>query len=84
KAGFVTLQAGPQYGILLDQNKTLLQNGKEAFAKGDFSLAGGAQIKISKLRLSGRYVVGLNNINDIDSKDKWKSQAIQLAVGIAL
>ena len=37
KAGLITLQAGPQFGILLDQNKTLLQNGKDAFDKGDFS-----------------------------------------------
>mgnify|MGYP003297073472 CR=1 FL=1 len=84
KAGLITLQAGPQFGILLDQNKTLLQNGKDAFSKGDFSLAGGAQIKISKIRLSGRYVVGLNNINQIDNRDQWKSQAIQLSVGLAL
>jgi hypothetical protein len=84
KLGLITLQAGPQFGILLDQNKTLLQNGKEAFDKGDFSMAGGAQIKLSKLRVSGRYVVGLNNINDIDKQDQWKSQAIQLSVGLAL
>ncbi|MBD0285727.1 MAG: PorT family protein [Flavisolibacter sp.] len=80
----LTLQAGPQFSILRDQNKTLLQNGRDAFDKGDFSMVGGAQLKISKLRLSGRYVVGLNNINDIDNRDKWKSQAWQLAVGFAL
>jgi hypothetical protein len=28
-------------------------------------------------------VVGLNNLNDIDNKDKWKSQGFQAAVGIA-
>jgi len=84
KMGLITLQAGPQFGILLDQNKTLLQNGKDAFSKGDFSMAGGAQIKILKLRLSGRYVVGLNNINQIDNRDQWKSQAVQLSVGLAL
>jgi hypothetical protein len=80
----ITLQAGPQFGVLIDQNKDLLENGKEAFDKGDFSMAGGAQLKFSKLRLTGRYVVGLNNINDIDKKDKWKSQAIQVSVGFAL
>lgn len=80
----LALQAGPQFGILLDHNKTLFQNGKDAFDKGDFSLAGGLQIKISKLRLGGRYVIGLNNINDFDEKDKWKSQAVQLSVGLAL
>ena len=84
KAGkLLTLQAGPQYSILLDKNRNLLQNGQEAFKNGDFSLAGGATINLGKLKLNGRYVVGLNNINDIDNKDQWKSQAIQLGIGLA-
>lgn len=81
---FLSLQAGPQFGILLDQNKNLLENGQDAFKKGDFSLLGGAQLSIAKLRLSGRYVVGLNNINDIDNQDKWKNQGWQLSVGLGL
>ncbi len=81
---FLSLQAGPQFGILIDQSKTLLQNGGEAFKKGDFSMVAGAQIKLSAIRLSGRYVVGLNNINDIDNQDKWKSQGFQVSLGLAL
>lgn len=80
----MSLQAGPQYGILLDQSKNLVQNGKEAFKNGDFSLVGGAQIHISKLRLQGRYVVGLSNISDIDNQNKWKNQGFQLSLGLAL
>lgn len=83
-AGPLYLQAGPQIGILMDQDKNLLENGKEAFKNGEFSMLGGAQLKFSKFRLTGRYVVGLNNINDIDDQDKWKNQAWQLSVGIAL
>ena len=79
----LSLQAGPQFGILMSQDKTLLENGKSAFQNGDFSMLGGAQISLSKLRLTGRYAVGLNNLNDIDNKDKWKSQAFQLSVGYA-
>jgi hypothetical protein len=81
---FLSLQAGPQFGILLNKDKNLLQNGKEAFKGGDFSLLGGAQIKISKFVGSARYVVGLNNLNDIDNQDKWKNQGFQLSVGLAL
>ncbi|MFN2439040.1 MAG: porin family protein [Chitinophagaceae bacterium] len=80
----ISLQAGPQFGILVDQDKTLFNNGKEAFSKGDFSMVGGAQIKISKLRLTGRYVVGLNNINDIDNQNEWKYQGFQVSLGFAL
>jgi len=82
--GPIHLQAGPAFSILMDQNRTFLQNGGDAFKKGDFSMIGGAQIKLAKLYLSGRYVIGLANINDIDDKDKWKSQAIQLSVGLSL
>ncbi len=83
-ANIFSLQAGPQFGILMSQDKNLLQEGKEAFKNGDFSLLGGAQINISKLRLSGRYVVGLNNISEISDQNKWKNQGWQLSVGLAL
>ena len=81
---FLTLQAGPQFGILLDNNKTLLQNGGNAFKGGDFSMVCGAQVKLAAFRISGRYMVGLNNLNDIDDRDKWKNQGFQLSVGLAL
>jgi hypothetical protein len=79
-----SIQAGPQYGILMDQNSNLLQNGKNAFKNGDFSLLAGAQCKLGALRLYGRYQVGLSNINDIDNKDKWKNQSIQIGIGLAI
>ncbi|HET9431747.1 MAG TPA: porin family protein [Chitinophagaceae bacterium] len=81
---FLSLQAGPQFGILLDNNRSLLQNGSEAFKSGDFSMVGGAQVKLAAFRFSGRYVIGLNNLNDIDNRDQWKSQGFQLSVGLAL
>lgn len=80
----LSLQAGPQFGILLDRQKNLLQNGKDAFDKGDFSMLGGAQIGLGKIKLTGRYFVGLNNINDIDNQDKWKNQGFQVSLGLAL
>jgi Outer membrane protein beta-barrel domain len=80
----LTLQAGPQFGILTNKSKTLVQNGKDAFKAGDFSMVGGVQLKLSSFRVYGRYVVGLNDLNDIDNKDKWKNQSIQLGVGFTL
>ena len=81
---FVSLQLGPQYGILLDQNKNLLKNGQDAFSKGDLSFLGGLQLNISKIRLYGRYAVGLNNINEIDNKEKWRNETVQVGLGITL
>src|SRR5215208_6515954 len=80
----LSLQAGPQFGILMDQSKNLLQNGKEAFKNGDLALTGGAQIHISKIRLTGRYFVGIADINDIGDQSKWKTQGFQLSLGLAL
>ncbi|HEX6846656.1 MAG TPA: porin family protein [Chitinophagaceae bacterium] len=82
--GPLYLQAGPAFSILMDQDRNFLQNGGDAFKKGDFSMIGGAQVRIAKIYLTGRYVVGLANINDIDNQDKWKSQAIQLSLGLSL
>ena len=83
-SNILALQAGPQFGILIDQNKDILKNGGDAFKKGDLSLAGGAQLKLLKFRIYGRYLIGLNDINNISSQDKWKSQSIQFGVGVAL
>jgi hypothetical protein len=80
---FMSLQAGPQYGILMDNNKNLFQNGREAFSKGDFSMLGGLQLNFGKISVAGRYVVGLNNLNDIDNRDKWRSQSAQISLGLA-
>jgi hypothetical protein len=81
---FISLQAGPQFGILLDQDKTLLQNGKDAFKSGNFALAGGVQLNLLKFRVYGRFVGGLTNLDNVGDKETWKTQAIQLGVGIGL
>lgn len=81
---FLSLQAGPQFGILIDQNKTLLQNGGNAFKRGDLSMLAGVQFKVLAFRLNARYAIGLNNISDLPDDDKWKSQGFQVSVGLAL
>ena len=81
---FLSLQAGPQFSILMSQEKSLLQNGGKAFSSGDFAMLGGVQLKLNSVRVSGRYAIGLKDINDIDNKDQWKSQGFQLSLGLAL
>jgi hypothetical protein len=83
-AKIITFQAGPQFGILIDDGNTLVQNGGDAFKKGDLSLLGGVQLNLLKLRVYGRYVIGLNDINDVGNSEKWRNQGIQLGLGIAL
>jgi hypothetical protein len=81
---FLTLQAGPQFGILMNQTKPLSANAKDAFKKGDLSLLLGAQLNVFKFRVYARYAVGLSDINDFDNKEKWNSQTVQLGLGLAL
>lgn len=80
----VTLQAGPQFSILMNNDNTLLQNGGDAFKDGDLAMAAGLTLNLKMLRVYGRYNVGLNNINDIDNQDKWKNQQLQLGLGLRL
>lgn len=81
---FISLQAGPQFGVLIDQNKTLLQNGGNAFKSGDLSMLAGVLVRVGPMRINGRYAIGLNNISDIADDDKWKNQGFQVSVGLAL
>ena len=80
----ITFQAGPQFGVLMNKSNTLFQNGRNAFRNGDLAMLGGLQLNIAMLKIYGRYSIGLNNINDIDKTDKWKSQGIQLGIGLKL
>lgn len=80
----LTLQAGPQFGILMNKSSTFLENGKEAFKSGDLAMLGGVQLNLGSFKVYGRYAIGLSNINDIDNKDQWKSQSVQLGVGLKL
>jgi len=68
----------------LDKSKSLVQNGKDAFKSGDFSLAAGLQLKVTKFRAYGRFVGGLTDLNNLNNNDTWKVQMIQVGVGLAL
>jgi hypothetical protein len=81
---YLTLQAGPQFGILTNKSNTLVQSGKDAFKSGDFSMLGGVQVNILHLNIYARYVLGLSNLNNIDNKEKWKSQGVQIGLGLTL
>ena len=81
-AKLFTLNLGPQYGILLDNNTSIQKNGENAFKSGDFSGVVGLQFHLSSLRVYGRYVIGLNNLSDATNSGSWKSQQLELGVGL--
>jgi len=80
----LSILVGPQFGILLNQDQHLVDNTKDAFKKGDFSMVGGAQLNLSGLMVGARYVIGLNNINDVGTEQSWKNQGWQLYAGFRI
>ena len=78
----VKLQVGPQIGGLLKQKVDNLNNNGDLYKKSAFSALGGLWIQIPVINLGARYELGLSNINAIDSRQKWKSQAFTLFAGI--
>jgi hypothetical protein len=79
-----SIQAGPQYSILLDQKKDGIGNATMAFKNGEFAFVGGAKLDLGGFSLYGRYVVGLQNINELQDQTKWKTTQWQLGVGMSL
>ncbi len=80
----LTFNAGPQFGILIGQDKNLLTNGQNAFKSGDLSAVVGAQLNLSSFRIYGRYIAGLQNINAIDNQETWKTASLQIGIGLKL
>lgn len=78
------LQAGPQYGILIDQKKDGIENAQLAFKQGEFSFVGGAKVNLGGFFVYGRYVVGLQNINELQDQAKWKTTQWQIGLGMNL
>ena len=80
-ANILALSAGPQFSIITDRQRTLLQNAGDAFSDGDIGLIAGANFMLGKFRVNGRYIWGLKDMNNIDGQDPWKAQTAQLGVG---
>ena len=78
----VKLQVGPSYGGLLKQTVDSLKNNGSLYKNSEWSAIGGLWIQLPLINLGARYKLGLTNINAYDDKQTWKSQAIQIFVGL--
>jgi opacity protein-like surface antigen len=81
---FISLLAGPQFGIVLNQDEHLVNNAQTAFKQGDVSLVGGAQLNLLKFIVGARYVLGLSNVNNLDDGVSWKNQGWQVYAGFRI
>ena len=80
----VKLQLGPQFSGLLKQSVDSLKTNANFFKTSDFSMLGGVWFQLPFINLGARYELGLSNVNDIDNKEKWKSQAFTIFAGFTL
>jgi hypothetical protein len=83
----ISLQAGPQFGILMNTSQNITGNGVNAFKNGDFSMVLGAQVNLGPFKGGARYVYGFTNVADISSiksVDSWKTRTMQLYVGLRI
>jgi hypothetical protein len=83
----ISLQAGPQFGILLNTSDNITTSAGNAFKTGDFSMVLGAQVNLGGFKGGARYVYGFTNVADIStikSVDSWKTRTIQLYVGLRI
>jgi hypothetical protein len=80
----VKLQLGPQWGMLLNEAVDSLKSPQDVFKKSEFSVLGGIMLQLPLIHIGTRYEIGLTDINGIDNRDQWKSQAWQFFVGITL
>jgi hypothetical protein len=80
----LSILVGPQFGIKLNSDQHLVENGKEAFKSGDFAMVGGLQLNLASLKIGGRYVEGLTNVNNYTSTTSWKNQGWQVYAGFRI
>lgn len=79
-----TLNLGPEYSILMSQEKTFVNNAGDAFKDGNFAAVAGLQLNLKTLRAHVRYNIGLSDINQLGNADNYKSEMIQLGVGFKI
>jgi hypothetical protein len=78
----VKLQIGPAYGGLLKQTIDSLKNNGNLYKNGEWAAIGGLWIQIPFINMGARYKLGLTELNGIDNRQSWKSQSIQVFVGV--
>lgn len=78
----IKLQIGPAYGGLLKQTVDSLKNNGNIYKNGEWAAIGGLWIQLPFVNMGARYKLGLTDINGIDNRQNWKSQSIQVFVGI--
>lgn len=76
------LQIGPAYGGLLKETVDSLKANGNIYKNGEWAAIGGIWIQVPFVNFGARYKLGLTELNAIDNRQSWKSQSIQVFVGV--
>ena len=79
----VKFQIGPSYGAVLKQTIDTLNAGGSLYKNGEWAAIGGFWMQLPVINFGARYKWGLTNLNALDNKETWKSQSIQIFVGVS-
>jgi hypothetical protein len=79
----VKLQVGPAYGGLLKQTvDSLRTNIGTVYKNADWSAIGGLWIQLPVVHFGARYKMGITNLNALDDRQNWRSQSVQVFLGV--
>ena len=78
----VKLQLGPSYGALVTQVTDSLKSSGKLFKNNDWSAIVGLWLQLPLINFGARYKIGFTNLNAIDNRQTWKSESIQVFVGL--
>lgn len=80
----VKLQAGPAFGFLLKEKNRNNTDSSGLYSKNELGLVGGFWLQLPLIHIGARYKYGLTNIRSVNSGELWKSQVIQVFLGITI
>ena len=81
----LSVLAGAQYNYLVYADEDLLKDNKGAFRKNDIALAAGVDYAVSKrFSFYGRFLYGLNDVNNVNTLHTWNTQQFQVGGAFSL
>ena len=82
----LSVVAGPQYSYLFNTDESFFYS-RDAFKKSNLGVIGGVQVTLTNFRFYGRYVYGINSLNDAGIKSQnatWNTSEIQVGIGVTI
>ncbi len=90
-AQWLWIQAGPQFNahVSVTDKNHILKSGLEIINKQSYSAVGGVWIQFGgnapllRVNLGARFIAGLDNLNSLNRSQIWKSQMVQIHLGLS-